>query len=192
MKTLETLYEKNDKGFCIKAPAVGYASHLPLQRQLLMAGSDVGRLQILGTVYRLLLPDFLAGRVEQVDRELTHKAVAYDEPLFVLSTGQVDWLSSGEPQSQKSSRRVKLMGKCMISAPTDGVFYRRSAPDQPAYVEVGDSVKIGQVLGLVEVMKCFNQITYTGDGVSCEVKVLEICVNDGCEVKYQQPLFMLG
>lgn len=46
-----------------------------------------------------------------------------------------------------------------VVSPLPGTFYRKSAPDAPAYKSVGDSVAVGDVLGLVEVMKQFSEIT---------------------------------
>ena len=45
-----------------------------------------------------------------------------------------------------------------VRAPMSGVFYRRPAPDQPPYVEVGDTVKKKQILALLETMKVFQKI----------------------------------
>ena len=56
-----------------------------------------------------------------------------------------------------------------VRAPMSGVFYRRPAPDQPAYVEVGDVVKKKQVLGLLETMKVFQKIKSPAGGTIVEV-----------------------
>ena len=45
-----------------------------------------------------------------------------------------------------------------ILSPLPGTFYRKPAPDQPAYKSEGDSVAKGEVIGLVEVMKSFNEV----------------------------------
>lgn len=45
-----------------------------------------------------------------------------------------------------------------IRSPLPGTFYRRPAPDQPPFKEIGDRVEVGDVVGLVEVMKSFNEI----------------------------------
>jgi len=45
-----------------------------------------------------------------------------------------------------------------VRAPMSGIFYRQPAPDQPAYVEIGDMVEKKQVLGLLETMKVFQKI----------------------------------
>ena len=56
-----------------------------------------------------------------------------------------------------------------VRAPMSGVFYRRPAPEEPSYVEVGDTVKKKQVLGLLETMKVFQKIKSPAAG-----KILEI------------------
>ena len=73
-----------------------------------------------------------------------------------------------------------------IKAPMVGTFYRKPAPDARAFVEVGDTVRVGQVVCIVEAMKLMNEIQSDADGV-----VAEICVEDGQPVEYGQPLFRL-
>jgi len=51
-----------------------------------------------------------------------------------------------------------------IISPLPGTFYRRPAPDQPMFKEVGDSVSAGDVVGLVEVMKSFHEVQSTVSG----------------------------
>ena len=50
------------------------------------------------------------------------------------------------------------MANKQILSPLPGTFYRRPSPDQPPYKEAGDSVAEGEVVGLVEVMKSFNEV----------------------------------
>jgi len=45
-----------------------------------------------------------------------------------------------------------------IIAPLPGIFYRRPAPDKPEFVQVGDTVEVGQAIGLIEIMKQFNEV----------------------------------
>jgi len=45
-----------------------------------------------------------------------------------------------------------------IQSPLPGTFYRKSAPDQPPYKEVGDTISVGDTIGLIEVMKSFHEI----------------------------------
>ena len=59
--------------------------------------------------------------------------------------------------------------KVEVRAPMSGVFYRKPAPDQPAYVEIGDTVKKKQVLGLLETMKVFQKIKSPANGTVVEI-----------------------
>jgi acetyl-CoA carboxylase biotin carboxyl carrier protein len=51
-----------------------------------------------------------------------------------------------------------------ILSPLPGVFYRKSAPDQPPYKEEGDTISAGEVIGLVEVMKSFHEVKSDASG----------------------------
>jgi biotin carboxyl carrier protein len=67
--------------------------------------------------------------------------------------------------NMNESKRVE------VRAVMSGVFYRRPAPDQPAYVEVGDQVKKKQVLALLETMKVFQKVKSPAAGTILEVAV---------------------
>ena len=51
-----------------------------------------------------------------------------------------------------------------LLSPLPGTFYRRSAPDKPSYKEDGDTVSMGEVIGLIEVMKSFNEVVADSAG----------------------------
>ena len=70
-----------------------------------------------------------------------------------------------------------------ILSPLPGTFYRKPAPDQPAFKEVGDAVAPGDVIGLVEVMKSFNEIKADVSG-----KVTAFLVENEDAVMAGQPL----
>ncbi|ADE40016.1 acetyl-CoA carboxylase [Candidatus Puniceispirillum marinum] len=57
------------------------------------------------------------------------------------------------------------MAASKIQSPLPGIFYRRPAPDQPNFKEVGDKIEAGDVIGLVEVMKTYTQIQSDVNGV---------------------------
>ena len=71
-----------------------------------------------------------------------------------------------------------------IKSPMVGTFYQAPSPESPAYVKVGDKVKAGQIVCIVEAMKIMNEITAEYD---CEI--LEILVEDGQAVEFDTPLF---
>lgn len=73
-----------------------------------------------------------------------------------------------------------------ITSPIVGVFYSASGPEEEPFVKVGDTVKRGQVVGIVEAMKLMNEIESDADGV-----VEEILVENAQSVEYGQSLFKL-
>ena len=74
-----------------------------------------------------------------------------------------------------------------IDSPMVGTFYRSSSPTSASFVEVGQEVKVGQVLCIIEAMKLMNQIEADKAGV-----IKEILVKDGSPVEYGQPLFIIA
>jgi len=76
--------------------------------------------------------------------------------------------------------------KVEVRAPMSGIFYRRPAPDQPAYVEVGDTVKKKQVLALLETMKVFQKVKCPTNG-----KVAEILVDSETPLKDDDLMFII-
>jgi acetyl-CoA carboxylase biotin carboxyl carrier protein len=75
----------------------------------------------------------------------------------------------------------------VIKSPMVGTFYRQSAPAAKAFVEVGQAVKTGETVCIIEAMKLLNEIEADHDGV-----VKEILVENGQPVEYGQPLFVLA
>ncbi len=74
-----------------------------------------------------------------------------------------------------------------IDSPMVGTFYRASSPTSAPFSEIGQEVKVGQVLCIIEAMKLMNQIEADKAGV-----IKEILVKDGSPVEYGQPLFVIA
>jgi acetyl-CoA carboxylase biotin carboxyl carrier protein len=73
-----------------------------------------------------------------------------------------------------------------IKSPMIGTFYRKSGPDKPNFVEVGDEISSGKVICIIEAMKLFNEIESEVKG-----RVVKILVEDASPVEYDQPLFLV-
>jgi acetyl-CoA carboxylase biotin carboxyl carrier protein len=73
-----------------------------------------------------------------------------------------------------------------VFSPMVGTFYRAPAPDADPYIEVGDSVKIGQTLCIIEAMKLMNEIQSEVNGI-----VKKIMVDNAQPVEYNQVLFLI-
>lgn len=73
-----------------------------------------------------------------------------------------------------------------IESPMVGTYYASPSPEAPAFVKVGDTVKKGQTLCILEAMKIMNEVEAEYD-----CKILDILVQDGSPVEYDMPLFVI-
>jgi len=73
-----------------------------------------------------------------------------------------------------------------IKSPMIGTYYKTPSPDKPAFVNVGDVIKVGDVLCIVEAMKLFNEIESEVSG-----KIVKVLVENASPVEYDQPLFLV-
>ena len=73
-----------------------------------------------------------------------------------------------------------------IKSPMIGTFYRSSGPGKPLFVNVGDEIKAGQVVCIIEAMKLFNEIESEVSG-----RIVKVLVDDASPVEYDQALFIV-
>jgi acetyl-CoA carboxylase biotin carboxyl carrier protein len=119
-------------------------------------------------------------RVRQGDVEISVKSrldapVPAAEPAVLQDAAEVEGPSA-----------VERDGLHLVRSPLVGTFYRAPAPGENPYVEVGDSVKAGEVLCIVEAMKLMNEIPADVSG-----EVVEVLAENAEGVEYDQPLFYL-
>lgn len=98
----------------------------------------------------------------------------------------------GAPPAQTSSQPKAPKVKATptgtpINSPTTGIYYSSPNPGAPAFVKIGDTVEAGQVIGLIEAMKVFNEITATISGT-----VSRIAAENGQLVQPGDPLIYIG
>tara|TARA_B100000579_G_scaffold437326_1_gene466203 strand:- start:3532 stop:4044 length:513 start_codon:yes stop_codon:yes gene_type:complete len=91
-----------------------------------------------------------------------------------------------EISSDTSTPAVSSDNYLEIKSPIIGTFYRRPSPDKDPFINVGDQIDIGSVVGIVEAMKLFNEIESEVTG-----KVVKVLVDDMSPVEYDQPLFLV-
>ena len=96
--------------------------------------------------------------------------------------GPTDAASGGTPKAGSD-----LPPGHVVRAPMVGTFYSSPAPDKPAFVSVGQAVKQGETLGIIEAMKMFNPIEADVAGT-----VVKILVESGQPIEFDQPLFVIG
>jgi acetyl-CoA carboxylase biotin carboxyl carrier protein len=132
-------------------------------------------------------------KVKEGDFSITIKSVSSGTPMVQMPYQQV------APQAiAESAKRDETVVATKEAAPANdnvytfrspmiGTFYRKPGADKDAFVKVGDSVKNGDVLCIVEAMKLFNEIEFDGGAG----KIVKILVDDASPVEYDQPLFLI-
>lgn len=93
-----------------------------------------------------------------------------------------------EPVPTKTEAQTPEAGQNLITikSPMIGTFYRSPNPESPSFVNVGDEIKVGQAVCIIEAMKLFNEIESEIAG-----KVVKILVENATPVEYDQPLFLV-
>ena len=108
------------------------------------------------------------------------------DPLDYIENNQINTsISSQEKVSKNEDETRKFVGN-QVKAPLVGTFYRKPSPDSDPFVKVGDIVKRGQVLCIIEAMKMMNEIKSEFDG---EVSSIEI--EDGQPVEFGQTIIVI-
>jgi acetyl-CoA carboxylase biotin carboxyl carrier protein len=181
--------------FDILSPGVGLFDLPPAVGTFLKPGSFVGYLTVLRRYFHLMLPENHHGVVTEHYIKTRKHRVEYGEPLFRVSPESASLADSVEDIAEAEERGASddiPEGMFGLRSPTDGIFYRRANPQSPPYVEEGAEVVPGAVLGLVEVMKCFNPIVYPGEPEFPHIgRIVRIAAEDSTEVKHGTILFIL-
>jgi oxaloacetate decarboxylase alpha subunit len=97
-------------------------------------------------------------------------------------------IAEGAPAASPAGKPAEAVktNQIRVTSPIVGTFYRSSSPDKPSYAEVGDTVKKGQVLCIIEAMKLMNEIESEAAG-----KIVQVLVENGQPVEFGQPLFVI-
>jgi len=94
--------------------------------------------------------------------------------------------TNGAPASQPAAPAEDTSKYVEVKSPMIGTFYRSASPDKPAYAKVGDQIKVGDTVCIVEAMKLFNEIESEVSG-----KIVKVMVEDAQPVEYDQVLFLV-
>lgn len=186
--------EPEGDGRVVRSPGVGWWSGHPHPGALVGPGSAIGTLVHLNRRFALLLPEGASGMVGGAIPRDRSIPVEYGEPLFRLApvgTAAPEAVDADAARLGHPSAAGLPPGTWAVVSPTDGTFYRRPTPDSPPFVERGDRVRAGQPVGLVEVMKTFNQVRYGGPGFPDEAEVIEVRGGDREEIRAGQVLLVV-
>ena len=104
-------------------------------------------------------------------------------PVAAAPAPAVEAPAAKAPAADKISEEDKYI---TVKSPMIGTFYRKPSPDKETFVNIGDTIKPGDVLCVVEAMKLFNEIESEVSG-----KIVKVLVDDSTPVEYDQPLFLV-
>jgi acetyl-CoA carboxylase biotin carboxyl carrier protein len=130
--------------------------------------------------------------LEQKDFKITIKT--NQEPTFVHATVPALAPAAAAPAAAAPVAAAEPAAPAVadtshyitIKSPMIGTFYRSASPDKPLFVNVGDEVKTGTVVCIIEAMKLFNEIESEVSG-----RIVKILVDNASPVEYDQPLFLV-
>ena len=175
--------EPADSGWLgVTSPAVGYWRRAPALGALVVPGGDLGELEILGAVHRLIAPAGARGLVIKLAQPRLGRApVGYGERLALLdpeaaATGGAQIATTAAQASQVSETGLAFRSS------SSGRFYCRPAPGKPPFVEVGQEIARGHTICLLEVMKTYSRLVYGGDELPERARVVAIRPDDGADL----------
>jgi acetyl-CoA carboxylase biotin carboxyl carrier protein len=108
------------------------------------------------------------------------------QPMPVLAQAPVPPVASA-PEVVAAPVQSEEDNLITIKSPIIGTFYRKATPDKPSFVEIGQAIKEGDVLCVIEAMKLFNEIESELSGT-----IVKILVDDASPVEFDQPLFVIN
>ncbi len=166
-------------GLHVRSPAVGLWRGGPRPGTLVRPGDDIGELEILGVLHRLVAPPHAVGVVVDDGRpQIAPIAVDYGALLFAVDPEAV----AGSVTAAEREDATAHAGAIVFRSPLSGRFYARPAPDKPPFVAAGDEVATGQTVGLLEVMKTFNRLVYGGDGLPPRARIKAVIPQDEADL----------
>jgi len=117
--------------------------------------------------------------IKQQEPVLIHTPQIVPPIVQSVITSEAEIVSQ-ETTAEKDSKYIT------IKSPIIGTFYRKSSPDKPLFVEVGQTIAEGDVLCVIEAMKLFNEIESEVSGT-----IIKVLVDDSSPVEFDQPLFLV-
>jgi acetyl-CoA carboxylase biotin carboxyl carrier protein len=178
---------RDDGKIEVYSPEVGLWREGPALGALVRPGASLGRIEVLGRLVPVVAPDDALGIVVGEPSDgLVRRPVAWGERLVLLDPEGTAHAIAGIAAAAPG----KGVGP-IFAAPTGGRFYRRPAPDKPAFVEVGDVIDKGHTVAIVEVMKTFSRIHYEGAALPDRARVTRIVPADGDDLSPGDPMLEL-
>ncbi|MBB6128550.1 acetyl-CoA carboxylase biotin carboxyl carrier protein [Mucilaginibacter lappiensis] len=119
-------------------------------------------------------------KTNEVQPQVIHASIPAQTAPVALPVAPV---AAAEPAAPAAADNSKYL---TIKSPMIGTFYRSASPDKPLFANVGDEIKTGTVVCIIEAMKLFNEIESEISG-----RIVKVLVDNASPVEYDQPLFLV-
>jgi acetyl-CoA carboxylase biotin carboxyl carrier protein len=161
------------------APRPGLWRSAPLLGAFVEAGGELGELEVLGVLHRLRVPPEVHGVVDRLPsgRRFARRPVDPSAPLCAIDPSGASATRRAE-ESAKAEAAAAASGP-VFKTPLGGRYYARPSPASDAFVKAGDTLRGGETVALIEVMKTFNRVTYAG----APATVARVVPKDGDDVE---------
>lgn len=190
VKQVAAMTRRDDDRIALVSPAPGTFHARVALGDLVHAGTILGELDVLGRITLVVAPPDAHGAVVALaSATLARPAVEFGAALVMIDPAALGTATTG---TAAHAATADAAGGLVFRAPTSGRFYSRAAPDKPPFVTVGAELAPGSTVGLLEVMKTFNRITYGGPGLPERARIERILVADGDDVNAGDPLLALA
>ena len=175
----------DDGSVNVCSPSVGWWRSGVTRDNLVGPGQVIGWVETLGVVRAVVLPPRVRGAVAG-NPVVGRVPVGYGGHVITLRPlAVVGHDDSSLQDAQADEPRLKFR------APTSGRFYDRPAPEDPPFVSVGDVIRRGQTVCLLEIMKSFHSVVFDGDNLPAEAIIATIVPAVGDDVQAGDVIFIL-
>jgi len=190
MKKIICKAKKNNGQIKILSPTVGIFHRIHNNGDYLCPGSYIGYLSVLKSKIRLYIPEDISGIADIDISSLRDIGIGYGDPILtILYTENISTVNNNKKDKFHNNKKQEGI---IIRSFITGIFYRKETPDSLPFVKVGSTVKRGDTLGLIEVMKSFNKIIFD-EGKNFESGTIEeIFIDNDSEIKMGDPLFRIS
>jgi acetyl-CoA carboxylase biotin carboxyl carrier protein len=152
------------------------------------SGASEVDLEMDGVKITIKTPAGVEGKTETIIQQVPVGATAPAQAAPAPAPAPAAQPAAPAPAADKGNENAEESNDnyITINSPMIGTFYRRPSPDKDLFVNVGDTVKEGDIVCIIEAMKLFNEIESEVSG-----KIVKVLVEDSTPVEYGQPLFLV-
>ncbi len=184
VQKLSAIARVRDDGLVeLLSPNVGYVRAVVPNGRTLAPEESLATLDILGEKFSVVVPTGVAGKVVSETRTVEGEGVAFKTILALVDPRASNAEASHAAESKSAAAAAKV-----FRTPMGGRYYAKPGPDADPFVRAGDTLKPGMTVAILEVMKTFNRVQWSGEDGA---KVLRVVAKDGEDINAQDVLLEL-